>query len=230
MLKVIDWNREHEAEAICFLEHYPETALSLLSDYTEMGPHITDHPNSGNFKLLCKNNKIVAVFYLTKMGDILLQTNKKQDYSKIVLQACLKEDRPIIGIVGDWEITKPLWDLVLLKFPTAKPKYIGEHPLYRLNLNSIVSFQLTENIRFLEPKDVETWQQLRKDFLKDLGFSPEDVQLTISTDRIDKNPWWGLFIENELVSIATYDAVYKKMARISSVFTKSKMRGRGLAT
>lgn len=230
MLKVIDWNPKREAEAIRFLEQYPETALSLLSDYTEMGPHITDHPCSGNFKLLCKNNKIVAVFYLTKMGDIFIQTDKKQDYSEIVLKTCLKEKRPIMGIVGDWEITKPLWDLVLLKFPSTKPKYVGEHFLYRLDLDNIPSFQITEDIRFLEPKDVETWQQLRKDLLKDLGYSPEDVQLTIATDRIVKEPRWGLFIENELVSIATYDAIYKKMARIASVFTKQKVRGKGLAT
>lgn len=229
MLEVMDWNTKREAEAICFLEQYPETALSLLYNYTEHGAYITDHPDSGNFKLLYEKNKIVAVFYLTKIGHIFIQTDKKHDYSEMVLQTCLDEKRPITGIIGDWASTKPLWDLAILKFPATKP-YVGEHFLYRLDLDNVTSFKITENIRFLEQKDFNAWQELRKEHLKGLGYSPKDVQLTIATDRIDKEPWWGLFVGDELVSMATYDAVYKKMAKVSSVFTKPKMQGQGLAT
>ncbi|MBN1684538.1 MAG: GNAT family N-acetyltransferase [Gammaproteobacteria bacterium] len=232
MFKIIPWNKTLEKQAIEFLEKHQETALFLLSNFINIGPHLTDHIYSGDYKLILKDQNIVAVFYVAKNGNILLQMDKQRDYSELILNACLEEPIPVTGVIGAWIEAKSCWDLLRLKCPNLKIACAKKEILYRLDLTAIQSFDIHGNIRFLKKEDFEAWEQTHKVFLKNLDLPPENPedQLRLFTKEANKKHWWGLFINNELISTAAYNAVYKNLAQIGGVYTKPEMRGQGLMT
>jgi len=56
-----------------FLEAHVDTSLFLLSNLAIFGPRLTDHGNSGNYRLVEEAGRVVAVFCLTRRGNLLVQ-------------------------------------------------------------------------------------------------------------------------------------------------------------
>src|SRR5438105_15879168 len=56
-----------------FLEAHLDTSLFLLSNLAVFGPRLADHGNSGNYRLIEEAGRVVAVFCLTRRGNLLVQ-------------------------------------------------------------------------------------------------------------------------------------------------------------
>lgn len=237
MLKVIPWNKDLEKSALEFLEHHQETALFLLSNLVQIGPYLTDHIYSGNYQLVVNDDLIVAVFCLTKSGNILLQTDRKADYSEIILETCLHESSSIEGVIGEWSAAKSLWDLVRSRSSSLTLLHETKEILFQLNVDKIQiitpsTLRSSFAFRFLQLKDFDTWKKFRKDYLETLSLPLENlnIQHKLFIEAVHKKYWWGLFINDELISIAAYNAVYKKLAQIGGVCTRTDMRRKGFST
>jgi hypothetical protein len=82
---------------------------------------LTDHHNSGNYKLILGAGGVVGVFYLARRGTLLAQTDA--DCSDLILHSCSQETVPLKAFIGDWKSIEPVW----LKFKTQNPFF---HPSY----------------------------------------------------------------------------------------------------
>ena len=93
-IEIVPWSRPIEATALPLLYQYEETSLFLLSNLKTYGPALTSDTYSGNFKCLVKNGRVMAVFDLTKAGNLLVQTDRKDNYAEIIIDECRRE--PIV--------------------------------------------------------------------------------------------------------------------------------------
>lgn len=85
-IEIIDWSQKFAQQANALLFKHEETSLFLLANLKTYGPKLTaEDTYSGDFKLLLKNGKVVAVFALAKIGNLIVQTDRADDYSKIIV-------------------------------------------------------------------------------------------------------------------------------------------------
>jgi RimJ/RimL family protein N-acetyltransferase len=231
-LEVLSFCPEIEKQAYEFLNKHEETALFLLSNLQTYGSKLTDDTYSGNFKCLLRSKEIVAVFALTRIGNLIVQTDKKADYSKIIFSECLKETVPFRGVIGDWEIVKPVWDHVKTCALSLKEKTCIKEILFRLSVEDLVDIKSNHTIKCLEESDYSEWGELYRGFVLALKLNMDEEdedarRKRFSQDVNDKN-WFGLFVGGKLVSMAAYIAHAGNTGQIGSVFTASEMRGQGL--
>src|SRR5204863_8833849 len=73
-VEVADVDEHTLPAARTFLEHYPETALFILSNIRAFGPRLGDSLYSGNLKVLRQEGSLRGVFCLTRGGSLLAQT------------------------------------------------------------------------------------------------------------------------------------------------------------
>src|ERR1700739_2037455 len=85
-----------------FLEAPLDTSLFLLSNLAIFGPRLTDHPNSGNYKLVEEAGRIVAVFSLTRRGNLLVQAAGSAGLAESILESCEGETLEVCGVAGEW--------------------------------------------------------------------------------------------------------------------------------
>src|SRR4029077_11087448 len=74
-----------------FLESHVDTSLFLLSTLAALGPRLGHHLNSGNFRLIEAHGQIVAVFCLTRRGNLLVQAGGRTDLAEQIFEACETE-------------------------------------------------------------------------------------------------------------------------------------------
>ena len=84
-----------------FLEANLDSSLFLLSNLAMCGPRRGDHPNSGNFRFIAEEGRIVAVFSLTLRGNLLVQAAGRVDLAEEILGACDGEPIEVTGIIGE---------------------------------------------------------------------------------------------------------------------------------
>ncbi len=118
-----------------FLEKYADTSLFLLSTLSALGPRLGEHPNSGNFHLVEEGGRIVAVFCLTRRGNLLVQSGGRNDLSDSILEVCRREPVALRGVVGEWAAAEPIWER-LVADPQFKPVHSLKDVLYRLDLKT----------------------------------------------------------------------------------------------
>ena len=99
-IQIVSWNNTLEKQVLELLYKYEETSLLLLSNLKTYGSKLTSDTYSGNFKILVKDKKVIAVFVLTKEGGLLAQTDRKHDYSELIVNECLKESIIFKGVVA----------------------------------------------------------------------------------------------------------------------------------
>jgi len=136
-IQVILWNKHYETKALELLKKYEETSLLLLENLKSFGPTLTEDTYSGNFKCLIKDERVVAVFALTRVGNLIVQTDHNENYMDIIINACMQENLPFHGVVGDWILAKPLWDCARQKIPTLQEHAHKKAILYSANLNGV---------------------------------------------------------------------------------------------
>src|SRR5262249_1797413 len=96
----------NRAEAEAFLARHEDSAQFLINTLREQGSRLTSYPFSGNFKAIRADGRIVGVFYLTRVGNLVGQL--QGDYSQLVLEACAAEGIPIKGFIGAWDGIAPI--------------------------------------------------------------------------------------------------------------------------
>ena len=80
-----------------FLEAHVESSLFLLSNLAIFGPRLTDHWNSGNYRLVEEAGRVVAVFSLTRRGNLIVQAGGRADLADSILEACESEPIEVSG-------------------------------------------------------------------------------------------------------------------------------------
>jgi GrpB-like predicted nucleotidyltransferase (UPF0157 family) len=96
-------NESNAADAVSFLMDNENFSLFLLGNLEAHGPKLTSAPNSGNFKLIRCDGKVVAVFSLTRRGNLVIQSSLTDDWiMEKILSASKEECLPILGLLGEW--------------------------------------------------------------------------------------------------------------------------------
>lgn len=217
-------------QATTFLKRYEETSQFLINNLRDRGPVVTDDPYSGNFKVIKDNNRIVAVFYLARCGNIYAQAESAQ-YTDLILEACKSEPFPIKGFIGSWTILAPIFEKFCSEKPDFKPSYNSKEILYRLPLVSNDSrFKQHTQVRLLVESDFDGWLPLRNAYVEELHITGESnmEQLKSRFERSTKNQtWWGFFDNEELISIAGLNSKSEEIGQVGGVFTPMEKRMRG---
>jgi predicted GNAT family acetyltransferase len=231
-IQVVDWNKTLEQQAYELLYKYEETSLFLLSNLKMYGSKLTDDTYSGNFKCLVKSDNVVAVFALSKIGNLIMQTDRTEDYSEVIFKACMHEASQLKGIVGDWELAKPIWDYAKKQLPQLKEKLCAKEILFRIMLDDFVRADPAHNVRYLHAHDYPKWLPLIKAFSQeqnvDQGESDDDRRVRF-LQEVKRESWFGLFLDKRLVSMAAFTANINQTSMVGSVYTLPEMRKMGLA-
>ena len=216
-----------------FLESHVDTSLFLLSTLAALGPRLGHHLNSGNFRKIEENGEIVAVFCLTRRGNLLVQAGGRIDLAEQIFEACEGEPIEVRGVVGEWPMAEALWKLL-----RADPRFETSHNLkdvlYRLMLKDTVGpMPESPNVRLLDAADFAQWERLNTAYFAELSLP---LQATLEQRRNDfimrvrSGLWWGAFDDNyELVSIAALNATYGALGQVGGVYTRPSERRKGLS-
>lgn len=229
---VLNWSNELEGQALELLNTREDTSLFLLSNLKTYGTVLAKDTYSADFKCLVNNEKVVAVFALTKIGNLLLQTDRLQDYSNIIIGECLKSPIPLKGIVADWVLAKPMWDYAKNHIPQLKETAHQKEILFKLSLDNITKRESKFNIRYLNASDYQEWHLLNNLFLKERGlYQAEDAELKYKRflKDVGNNYLLGLFIDKKLTSMAAFTAHVNNVGLIGGVYTIPEKRKLGLA-
>src|SRR5450756_3074880 len=107
-----------------FLESHVDTSLFLLSTLASLGPRLGPHLNSGNYWLIEEGGAIVAVFCLTRRGNLLVQAGGRTDLAEQIFEASEAEPIDVCGVVGEWATAEAIW-----RFVQADPRFEAAHNL-----------------------------------------------------------------------------------------------------
>ncbi len=223
---------ESKAELIRFLKQNEEYSLFLLGNLETYGLELSDALYSGNFKILHEEDKILAAFCLTKKGNLLVQSQEHNEkiYDAIIL-ACLEERIPIAGVLGEWEFSYPLWNLLKQKKIIQKEGYVSREVLYTINLDQ-TDYLPDANARLLNSTDFDGWHKLIEAYCQEMGFPGNSLEethaefLTLAAQKII----WGLFLEEKLVAVADLNAHFSDLGQLGGVYTIPNFRKKGLST
>jgi RimJ/RimL family protein N-acetyltransferase len=237
LIEVRNWSDKLEKQALELLNNYEETSLFLLSNLKTYGTVLTEDSYSADFKCLVKNAKVVAVFALTKIGNLLVQTDRAQDYANIIIGECLKSSIPLKGIVADWIVAKPMWDYAKNHMSQLKETAQQKEILFKLSLENIAIENITKkeakfNIRYLNAADYQEWNLLNNLFLKERELSQseeEKLKYKRFLKDVERRYLLGLFIDEKLTSMAAFTAHVNNTGLIGGVYTISDKRKLGLA-
>lgn len=223
--------QEQINDVMAFLGKHEESAQFLINNLRTHGPVLTDHHNSGNFKTLRQDGKIVSVFCLTRRGNLIIQSTHHD--AEAVLKSCLEEQVPLKGFIGDWDSVKPVYDLFRKKFPNYNPSYESKEILYTYSLSDSDSkLKHDPRVRFLESTDFPQWLNFSRDYLAELALPDELTEEQKRQDfasQITNQIWWGLFEGDKLLSRVALNSKGESIGQVGGVFTPKELRQRGYA-
>jgi predicted GNAT family acetyltransferase len=232
-VEIADVGEANLAAAKAFLEQYPETSLLLLSNIRAFGTRLGESLYSGNLKALREGDELRGVFCLSRGGSLLAQTGGDAQLAPAILRACREEMIPIRGVLGEWTVTKALWDS--LCHDGLKPTFESKEIMYRGNLYGPLPQPraAAAAVRQLDPADHSQWEQLTADFVREVGLplqGTEDQRKSAFVRSAALGHWWGAFEGERLVSLVGITALHDTIAQIGGVFTLPDHRRRGLST
>ena len=217
-----------------FLEAHVETSLFLLSNLALFGPRLGEHWNSGNYRLVEEAGRVVAVFCLTRRGNLLVQAGGRADLAKSILAACEAEAAEVCGVAGEWLTAEALWDL-LLRDPRFEPGQGAKDVLYRLALVGdtkapVLPHGLT--VRALGAGDFRQWERLNTAYLAELRLPLPVVGEAHEAEfarRARARCWWGAFVGSQLAATVALNAAYGMVGQVGGVYTRPADRKKGFA-
>ncbi len=220
-----------QEEVICFLQKHENYALFLLGNLAAHGVTLSEAPNSANFQLIRSSQKIVAVFALTRRGNLLVQASLQESIFDILLQACLAEKVPLTGLLGEWNFCSSFWKFLKTKKIITTDIFTTKEILYSKQIPSFTDI-IQAPVRYLTAKDYPQWKILRFDYLAEEGI-PHDLTseqlheqfLTKAQEKII----WGYFCQDTLVSIAELNAKAIGIGQVGGVYTAPLFRKKGYA-
>jgi predicted GNAT family acetyltransferase len=219
-----------------FLEAHVETSLFLLSNLALFGPRLGDHWNSGNYRLVEEDGQIVAVFCLTRRGNVLVQAGGRSDLADSILEACESEAIEVRGVAGEWSTAEAIWSL-LRADPWFEPGQGTRDVLYRLALDDDTVAEQSAlpeglTVRALEGGDFERWERLNTAYLAELHLPLPVVDEAHEAEfarRARARWWWGAFMGPELAATVALNAAYGVVGQVGGVYTRPADRRKGVA-
>ncbi len=214
-----------------FLEANLDSSLFLLSNLAMCGPRAGDHPNSGNFRLAEDAGRVVAVFCLTRRGNLLVQAAGRADLAEDILGACDGDPFEVTGIVGEWLTAHTLWNLLCVD-PRFEPSHSEKDLLYSRALTDNDLSGHSDSVRFLRPEDFEDWEPLNTAYFAELNHSWQATMQQRKEEfesRARARRWWGAFDGERLVAIAALNAVYGHLGQVGGVYSRPEDRRQGLS-
>ncbi|MGE0526306.1 MAG: GNAT family N-acetyltransferase [Bdellovibrionales bacterium] len=214
-----------------YLAQHEETAQFLINNLSEHGPTLTDHSNSGNFKLVRAGSEVSAVFCLARRGNLIVQSDK--DFSDLILSSCKNEPVALRGFIGPWESIEPIWSRFKTVNPDYKPSYESREILYSYELlPTDAKLCHDSRVRFLTESDYDQWLDFGAAYMSELAL-PDDLTVeqkrTNFLSQIESKIWWGLFSGEEMVSRCALNSKGKTIGQVGGVFTPKEHRQRGFA-
>jgi predicted GNAT family acetyltransferase len=228
---VIDISNDELPAVKSFLERSPETSLFLLSNIRAFGTRLSESMYSGNLKGLKEGSDFAAVFCVTRGGSLLAQAPGRPDLAGEIVRACRIEKIPIRGVLGEWNVSRAIWD-VLCARGSVKETVASKEVMYRLAIDEARLGSTTSPlvVRMMGPDDHDQWEQLSADFLKEVGLptlGERDQRMASFVRSSGRGHWWGGFEGERLVSMIGIIALHETTAQIGGVFTPTDMRRRG---
>lgn len=215
-----------------FLLNRDATSIFLLGNLYDLGPRLTEHVNSGNFKLIKKDGKIICVFCLSKRGNLLSQSSPDKTVFDLIIQSCKEEPITIRGYIGDWDLSQKMWSFLKEKGIIHKDTYCSKQVNYEL---SIIDrpLQSYKEARILQTADYQPWERLRNFYLEEQGL-PDDLneeeRKMEFLGKCSQKMIWGVFEKGKLISIGELNAKTDSLATVGGVFTIPEMRRQGYGT
>ena len=233
-----------------FLEAHRESSLFLLASLAAHGPRGGTHPFSGTFRLAEEDGTVVAVFCVTREGNLLVQAGSRAYLAEDILAASAAELPGVCGVVGEWPTASAIWDL-LLADPEFQPAR-GAHEVVRDALygrtltdadagSSAASARWPRSpatpsaspvTRLLTVADFPSWDVLNLAYLSELELPNPMSSAQRKAEfesRAAAQRWWGLLEGGDLVGIAGLNAVYGSLGQVGGVYTRPEFRRRGLS-
>ena len=216
--------------AIAFLRKYEDFSLFLLGNLEAHGHKLTSSPNSGNFKLVRHRDKIIAVFCLTRRGNLVVQSEMSDMLlMEKILIACQKEELPILGLLGPWDFCQSLWNLFREKAIILNDSLVTKNILYTLDPSKqMISDEL--HVRLLLPSDYPQWKRLRIEYLEGLPNDlSEEQNHGLFLEKVQSKISWGFFLQQKLVAMAELNAKAMDLGQVGGVYTTTAHRKKGFA-
>lgn len=219
----------HRDAALAFLRDRRETSLFLLGNLAELGPSLSDHLNSGNFKVVLEDGRVAAVFVLARRGNLIVQSDRPAAHAAPILDACREEPLALTGLIGDWDAIAPLHAALQARPAGFTTTFQSREILYRRAVDPTPP-AAHPAVRPLKAHDFDAWVALHTAFLADEGIP---IQGTLAERRAAfaahtaKGLWWGYFADDRLVSMVTLNACVEGVGQLGGVFTPPEHRRRG---
>ena len=215
-----------------FLETHLDSSLFLLSNLAVFGPRCGEHPNSGTYRCAVEAGRIVAVFALTRRGNLLVQAAGRADLAAAILEACEVEPIEVTGVIGDWLTAQALWRLAC-EDPRLRTSQSEQDMLFSLSLSDPAAVISPEGcVRALNPGDFGQWEPLNAAYMGELGHPTQLTALQRQDEfesGIRAHRWWGAFAGEQLVAIAGLNAVYGRIGQVGGVYCRPEWRRKGFA-
>lgn len=232
MLSIRQIEDANESDALHFLNQYEETSQFLINNMKAYGPVLTEHHNSGNFKVVVKDQSIIGVFCLTRRGNLLIQSSEVLP-AKLIIEDCETEEHSVRGFIGDWASVEPIYDLYKKQNSNYQPTYFSKEFLYRLELNSDDKSLIHDpRVRFLQESDFEQWVVQSEAYNEELNI-PSDLtrdQMRIDfRQKVKERVWWGMFVDGKLLSRSALNSNGDGIGQVGGVFTPKDLRKSGYA-
>lgn len=230
MMTVEQVREESVEEAMRFLLRREDYALFLLGNLERQGTVLTEAPNSGNFKWIRSGSEIVALFCLTRRGNLLIQSDKAMSalFEKVV-EECRREPISIGGLLGEWGLCKAFWQFLKEQRVIAKEVAVHKEVLYQM---ATVKGERQSGVRLLAQSDYERWATLSLDYLQEENI-PSDLSdremRALFKEKIEDRSVWGTFCEGELAAIGELNAKGLDLGQVGGVYTAPRFRRKGLA-
>jgi predicted GNAT family acetyltransferase len=216
-------------EALAFLRDRRETSLFLLSNLAQHGPALTEHLNSGNYKVVVDGDRVVAVFVLARRGNLVAQCDDAGAYADVILEACEAELIALQGFVGNWPVADALHQAHQARQPRFETTFHARDILFRRTVEA-VSAPTDPAVRPLRAEDFDAWDPLQRAFLEQEGIP---VQGTVAQRRAGfeaqtaRGHWWGYCLDGTPVSTVALNACVEGVGQVGGVYTPPEHRRRG---
>lgn len=231
-MRVIPITPDRVADAVSFLEERTETALFLLSNLASFGPALGPEPFSGDFKGIVDDGRLVAVFCVARRGVLIVETHGRDDLAPLIMQACHATGIAIDAVIAERRAADSVWPLVK-GVPGFVVTWESPERLYRLDLESGQPVVRADpRVRFLTPADFPAWNGANLAYLVEVGMllaGTTAERRHAFNEQVALRRWWGLLDGDRLLTTATLNAVYKRVAQVGAVYTVPDRRREGLA-
>lgn len=229
--RVVDVTEAELPAVRAFLEARIETSLFLLSNLCAFGPRAGESPYSGDFRALVDGTEVRAVWCLTRIGNLVVQSGGDEGLAALVELDGASGDGGVRGVLGDWPAAELVWRLALGR-GLVRATQESREVLYRRTLDEATPAPRGDvEVRVLGRDDHAAWEPLALSFLQEQRLPPTTWEARRDSFHrsASQGHWWGAWEDDRLVSIASFNAYYHPVAQVGGVYTAPPWRRRGFS-